>query len=107
MTEEEKITIHGYTKEKIYELLPAIYRQHDAKLGRPLEQLLSIIADQVKVIEQDIASLNDNWFIETCDEWVTAYIADLVGATSLSASKDSSKSANTVSQRAYIANTIG
>ena len=107
MTEEEKITIHGYTKEKIYELLPAIYRQHDARLGRPLEQLLSIIADQVKVVEQDIASLYDNWFIETCDEWVTAYIADLVGATSLSASKASSKSANPVSQRAYIANTIG
>ena len=69
-----------YTKERIYELLPAIYRERDAKLGKPLEALLEIIAEQVRNIENDIENLYENWFIETCDEWVIPYIGDLVGA---------------------------
>lgn len=99
--------IQGYTKDKLYELLPAVYRQRDIKLGKPLEGLVDIIASQVHLMEEDIGGLYDNWFVETCDEWVTAYIADLVGARSLSASKASAKSSNPVSQRAYVANTIG
>jgi hypothetical protein len=99
----------GYTKAKLYELIPQIYRQHDAISGKPLEALISIIARQVDVLEKDIAGLYDNWFVETCDEWVTAYLADLVGARSLATSRVSSTSATTaeVSQRAYVANTLG
>jgi hypothetical protein len=100
--------VRDYTREKLYELVPAIYRQLDAKSGKPLEALLKIISRQVDVVEDDIAGLYDNWFVETCDEWVTAYIADLVGARSLETSRVSSqyrKNAET-SQRAYIANTI-
>lgn len=101
--------VRDYTKEKLYELVPAIYRQLDAKSGKPLEALLKIISRQVDVMEDDIAGLYDNWFVETCDEWVTAYIADLVGARSLETSRVSSQSkedAAGVSQRAYVANTI-
>ena len=36
--------IQGYTKDKLYELLPAVYRQRDIKLGKPLEGLVDIIA---------------------------------------------------------------
>src|SRR3712207_781523 len=86
----------GYTKERLYRLIPAIYRQHDAKLGKPLEDLVSIIAENVVALENDIGCLYDNWFIETCDEWVTSYIADLVGAKSLSASRTSSMSTTEV-----------
>src|SRR5262245_6756873 len=69
-----------YTKEKLYELLPAIYRQRDIQNGKPLEVLLGIIAEQIDVLEDDIACLYENQFIETCDEWVLPYIGDLVGA---------------------------
>jgi hypothetical protein len=106
MSEETKI--RDYTKDKLYELVPAIYRQLEAKSDKkPLEALLKIISRQVDVLEEDIAGIYDNWFIETCDEWVTAYIADLVGARSLETSRVSSVSeAAEVSQRAYVANTI-
>ena len=100
--------VRDYTMEKLYELIPAIYKQLDAKSGRPLEAVIKIISRQVDVLEDDIASLYDNWFIETCDEWITAYIADLVGARSLETSRVSSLSIENPgpSQRAYIANTI-
>jgi hypothetical protein len=65
--------------DRLYELLPVIYRQRDAEVGEPLRQLLGLIADQVDMIEGDIAHLYENWFIETCDDWVVPYIADLIG----------------------------
>ena len=34
---------------------------------------------QFDIIEEDIAKLYDNWFIETCEPWVIPYIADLIG----------------------------
>ncbi len=74
-----------YTKEKLYELLPAIYRQRDIVIEseggkRPLEALLGIIAEQVEVLENDIACLYENLFIETCDQWVVPYIGDSSGS---------------------------
>jgi hypothetical protein len=106
---KEEARAQGYTKGKLYELIPAIYRRHDAISGKPLEAVLSIIASQVDVLEKDIAGLYENWFVETCDEWVTAYISDLVGARSLTTSRISSNAATAaeVSQRAYVANTLG
>ncbi len=90
-----------YTKEKLYELLPNIYRQSDKESGGSLEALIDIVAKQIEIIEDDIDGLYDNWFIETCDEWVVPYIADLGGAKGAHASGD-----NSVSQRPMIANTI-
>lgn len=103
---EEKAKIIGYTKEKLYELLPAVYRQRDFELGKPLEDLIGIIAEQVSIIEKDIGCLYDDWFIETCGEWVTSILSDMVGARSLSASKSAINSTTPISQRAYVANTI-
>jgi hypothetical protein len=67
--------------ERLYELLPVVYRQRDADQGFPLRDLLRVIAGQVNVVEDDIAGLYENWFIETCDDWVVPYIGDLVGYT--------------------------
>ncbi len=63
----------------LYQLLPVVYRQRDVAQGAPLRDLLRVIAEQVNVIEDDIASMYDDWFIETCRDWVVPYIADLVG----------------------------
>ena len=57
-----------YTKEKIYDLLPSIYRIRDKEQGEPLKALLEIIGEQIELVEQDIEQLYSNWFIETCDE---------------------------------------
>lgn len=65
--------------DRLYALLPAIYRIRDAERGEPLRALLSIIAEQVEVVEKDIDQLYDNWFIETCQDWIVPYLADLIG----------------------------
>jgi hypothetical protein len=65
--------------DRLYDLLPAVYRMRDAEQGHPLRALLQVIAEQVNVIEADIAQLYENWFIETCDDWAVPYIGDLIG----------------------------
>ena len=65
--------------DRLYELLPVFYRMRDVERGEPLRALLQVIAEQVNVVEDDIAQLYDNWFIETCQDWVVPYIADLIG----------------------------
>jgi hypothetical protein len=65
--------------DRLYELLPAVHRVRDAERGYPLRALLRVIGEQADVIEKDIAQLYDNWFIETCEDWVVPYIGDLIG----------------------------
>ncbi|MDQ3318129.1 MAG: hypothetical protein M3522_12470, partial [Actinomycetota bacterium] len=93
--------------ERLYELLPAIHRVRDAE-GRgerlegnlPLRALLSVVAGEVAVVEEDLAQLYDDLFIETCAEWVVPYIGDLVGVGGL---HDLNGAA---SRRAQVANTV-
>lgn len=65
--------------DRLYDLLPAIYRQRDAEQGYPLRALLQVVAEQVDLLEADIARLYDDWFIETCADWVVPYIGELLG----------------------------
>lgn len=88
---------------RIYELLPAIYRLRDAEAGGgALEDLVGILADQAEAMEDDIAALYRNWFIETCDPWVVPYIADLLDVR-LTHDIDTSRA---LPQRAFVANTL-
>jgi hypothetical protein len=65
--------------DRLYDLMPAIYRLRDAEQGYPLRALLRVIGEQVDVVEDDIGQLYENWFIETCEDWAVPYIADLIG----------------------------
>ncbi|HEX3577709.1 MAG TPA: hypothetical protein VHY33_04020 [Thermoanaerobaculia bacterium] len=65
--------------DRLYALLPGVYRKRDAEYGQPLRALLRVIAEQADVVEHDIAQLYENWFIETCEEWMVPYIAELAG----------------------------
>ncbi|MEO0998513.1 MAG: hypothetical protein AAFX58_13435, partial [Pseudomonadota bacterium] len=65
--------------DRLYELLPVVYRMRDAERGDRLKALLRVITEQVNLVEDDIAQLYENWFIETCEDWVVPYIGDLVG----------------------------
>lgn len=88
--------------ERLLALLPAFYRERDAGEGEPLRALLAVIAEQGAVVEQDIARLYDNWFIETCDHWLVPYIGDLLGVRGLHALTASGGH----SPRALVANTL-
>lgn len=90
-----------YDDERIYELLPAVYRLRDAELGHPLRDLIEILAGQGRLVEQDIARLYENWFIETCDNWLVPYVADLLGVEGIHVGRHSR-----FSRRAEVANTI-
>lgn len=71
-------------REQLYRLLPAIHQTLDqANLPEdqkgPLRELLSVIGEQVNLLEDDLQRWYANWFIETCEDWVVPYIGDLVG----------------------------
>ena len=66
-------------KERLYNLLPTIYRIRDTLQGEPLRALLDALESEFRIVEQDIDALYDNWFIETCDDWVVPYIASQIG----------------------------
>lgn len=68
-------------KDRLYKLLPYIYQQRDAEQGEPLRALLQVIEEQLALVEGNIGQLYENWFIETCEDWVVPYIGDLVGHT--------------------------
>ena len=67
------------SQDRLYELLPGVHRLRDAQQGYPLRAVLRVINEQVNLVEDDIAQLYDNWFIETCQDWVVPYIGDLIG----------------------------
>lgn len=83
-------------------LLPAIHRLRDAQQGGPLAALLALMAAQGRLVEDDIAQLLEDSFIETCDEWVVPYIGELVGVRGL---RDLGADAP-YSRRALVANVI-
>jgi len=69
----------------LYERLPEIYRIRDAE-QKPAHQLrayLAAVEAAYGAIHENIESLYHDLFIETCDDWVIPYLADLVGTSHL------------------------
>jgi hypothetical protein len=91
----------SFDRERLLELLPAIYRRRDEEGDGTLSALLGIFARQAEALAEDLSQLYDDQFIETCAEWVVPYIADLVGARGVVSVQEAGFSA-----RAYAANTI-
>jgi len=87
--------------DRLYNLLPSIYRLRDVEQGEPLRALLSVIERELMAIEASIGGLYENMFVETCDEWVVPYIGDLLGVRGLFPVGGTG-----FSQRAYVANTL-
>ncbi len=79
----------------LYKRLPEIYRIKDEELPKnylyadqPVEALqlksfLAPVEELFGAIDENIESLYHDFFIETCDDWVIPYIADLLGTTHL------------------------
>lgn len=87
--------------QRLYELLPSLYRIQDAEQGEPLKAYLSIIAEEIFLLRDNIEQLYDDQFIETCADWVVPYIGDLIGYQPLHG-----ETSKTGSSRAEVANTI-
>lgn len=88
-------------KIDLYRLLPSVHRNRDAHIGEPLRALLSVLGDELDALRQDIDRTYDNWFIETCDEWVVPYIGDLLGVEGVHPGRP-----GVFSLRAFVANTL-
>ncbi len=87
----------SFDLETLYNFLPAVYRIRDLEqisnglpgdvqqqqvnngaIQLPLKALLKVIVEQTAVLEENLAQLYDDQFIETCADWVIPYIGDLV-----------------------------
>jgi hypothetical protein len=80
----------AYYAERLWELLPAVYRTADTdsfNAPGPLRELLDRIGAQVAVVRRSIDRLWADQSIETCDNWVVPYLGDLLG-TNLVANLD-------------------
>lgn len=64
--------------QRLYELMPVVYRERDEREGFPLRDLLRLVTEQADTVHSDIQLLWDNFFIETCERWAIPYIGDLV-----------------------------
>ncbi|MCP4691670.1 MAG: hypothetical protein GY859_26725, partial [Desulfobacterales bacterium] len=87
--------------ERLYSLLPAVYRIRDAEHGEALRTLMAVMEREFDRVRDDIDQLYENWFVETCQEWVLPYIGDLLGVRDLHEYE-----LEAFSIRSYIANTL-
>ncbi|HWT24936.1 MAG TPA: phage tail protein, partial [Solirubrobacteraceae bacterium] len=86
---------------RLFDLLPALHRVSDAQAGHALEQLLAVLQEELDRLELDVEGLYDNWFVETCDDWVVPYLGDLVGVRGLG-----DPHAAALGQRGLVANAL-
>ena len=73
-----------YYAERLWQLLPALYRttdtdQYDAP--GPLRELINRIGAQIAVTRRSIDRMWADQSVETCDDWVVPYIGDLLGVS--------------------------
>jgi hypothetical protein len=86
LTEAETAELHG-----LKALLPPLSSDQQAQLDEltakasrgPLESLLMVIQEQLRIVAEDLDQLYDDQFIETCAPWVIPYIGDLIGYQSV------------------------
>jgi len=89
-----------YFAERLWDWVPAIYRELDALDGRDsLLSLLRAIGSQFAVAKRSHDRLWDDMFVELADDWAVPYIAELVATRLVSA-------LNPRARRADVAKTI-
>ncbi len=90
-----------YFTEKMWEMIPAFYREADGLADNPgvLRGMIEIMARQAAVLRRSNDHLWDDEFIDLCNSWAVPYIADLVATRLVSA-------LNTRGRRIDVAKTI-
>jgi hypothetical protein len=80
----------AYYSDKLWSLLPAVYRAEDTDQfdsNGPLREMINRIGAQAAILRRSIDRLWEDQSIETCDDWIIPYIGDLL-ATNLVANLD-------------------
>jgi hypothetical protein len=91
-----------YYADKLWNLLPAIYRSMDSaqfNVNGPLREMVNRIGVQAAILRRSIDRLWEDQSIESCDDWLIPYIGALV-ATNLVSNLDAR------AQRLDVASTI-
>jgi len=73
------VTTIAPNPDRLYNLLPALYRISDAEHDEQLRMLLELVTAEADALRNGTEQLWNDFFIETCDDWVIPYIGDLVG----------------------------
>lgn len=89
--------------DRLYELLPADLRRRDLEAGGVLRAVLTAFADQADTVDAEISGAGEDWFIETCQEWIVPYLGDLLGVRGLHPIEGVPGTAG----RSWVANTLG
>jgi hypothetical protein len=90
----------SWNADRLWELLPAVYRTRDAtEGGGALRALVEVLARQSVVLEESLEQLYDDQFVETASPWVLPYIGDLLGIEGLPPAP--------LASRAEVGNTMG
>lgn len=80
-----------YYADKLWGLLPAVYRAEDSAVvdrPGPLRELVNRMGVQAAILRRSMDRLWEDQSIETCDDWLIPYMADLL-ATNLVSGLDS------------------
>jgi len=65
--------------DRLFALLPSLYRIADMAENDELRALLELITSEADALRGNVEELWNDFFIETCSHWVIPYIGDLVG----------------------------
>ena len=76
-----------YYSEKLWSLVPEIYRLDDGQADPPgvLRAFIDVVAEQLARVRRSQDRLWDDQFIDLCDEWAVPYIGDLLATRTISA----------------------
>src|SRR5262249_49980126 len=80
----------AYYADKLWNLLPAVYRAEDTDQfdsNGPLREMINRIGAQAAIVRRSIDRVWEDQSIETCEDWIIPYIGDLL-ATNLVANLD-------------------
>ena len=100
-TNSARDNFEHYFAEKLWEMIPGIYRHEDNLSANPdvLRALIEIIAEQAAILRRSHDRLWEDQFIELCRDWAVPYLGDLVATRLVSA-------LNPRSRRVDVAKTI-
>jgi hypothetical protein len=87
MASQARDRFQTYFEEKLWELIPAIYREEDglAEKRDVLRAIIEVLAEQAALVRRSNDRLWEDQFIELCNDWAVPYIGDLVGTRMVSA----------------------
>ena len=91
-----------YYAQRLWALLPEVHRSDDTNADGspgPLHEILNRVGTQVAVVRRSLDRLWADQSIETCDDWVIPYLADLLDTNLISG-------LGAPAQRLDVANTI-